>query len=73
MSKINDILFKLEGLQYPTSLHLNMRYYHIQISKDTSNLCTIDITWIKYHSKFLTMLVSNSSDILQQKISDLFK
>ena len=28
MPKINDILLKLEGFQYATSLDLNMGYYH---------------------------------------------
>ena len=37
MPKINDMLLKLDGLQYATSLDLNMGYYHIQVSK-TSRL-----------------------------------
>ena len=41
MPKINDMLLKLEVLQYDTSLDLNMVYYHILISEDVSNLCTI--------------------------------
>ena len=32
MHKINEMLFKMEGFQYATSLDLKMRYYHIQIS-----------------------------------------
>ena len=33
MPKINDMLFKLEGFQYATSLDLNMGYYHIRLNK----------------------------------------
>ena len=41
MPKINEMLLKLEGFQYATSLDLNMGYYHIQIIENASNLCTI--------------------------------
>ena len=41
MHKINEMLLKLEGFQYSTSLDLNMGYYHIGLSKNASNLCTI--------------------------------
>ena len=43
--KINDMLFKLEGFQYSTSLDLNTLYYHIQLNENASNLCTIIILW----------------------------
>ena len=43
--KINEMLLKLEGFQYAMSLDLNMGYYHIQLSKDESNLHTIIIPW----------------------------
>ena len=33
MTKINEMLLKLEGFQYATSLDLNMGYYHIRLSK----------------------------------------
>ena len=41
MPKIYEMLFKLEGFKYDTSLDLNMVYYHIQLSKNASKLCTI--------------------------------
>ena len=72
MPKINYMLLKLEGFQYATSLDLNMRYYHIQLSKNKSNLCTIIIPWGKYCYKRLTMGVANSPAIFQQKMNDLF-
>ena len=67
---INEILFKLEGFQYALSLGLNMGYYHIRLTEDTSNLCTIIIPWGKYHYKHITMLVSKSPEILQQKMNN---
>ena len=72
MSKINEMLLKLEGFQDATSLGLNMGYYHILLYKNTSNLCTNFLPWGKYHYKRLTMVVANSPDILQQKMNDLF-
>ena len=48
MPKINDILLKLEGFGYATSLYLNMRYYLIRLSKNASNLCTIILLCGKY-------------------------
>ena len=45
MPKINGILLKFEGFQYAMLLDLNMKYYHIQITEDTSNLCIIIDPW----------------------------
>ena len=72
MPKINEILLKLEGFQYDTSLDLNMGYYHIRIIKNASNLCTIVLPWGEYQYKRLPMGFSNSKDIFHQKMNDLF-
>ena len=45
MPKTNEMLLKLEGFQYDTSLDLNMGYYHIQLIENASNLCMIIILW----------------------------
>ena len=54
------------------SLDLNMRYYYTRISENTSNLCKIIIPWGKYGYKFIPMGVTNSPDIFQQKMNNLF-
>ena len=72
MLKINEMLLKLEYFQYYMSLYLDMSYYHIQLSKNSSNLCTIILPWAKYHCNNLPMGVANSPDILQQKMNDSF-
>ena len=41
MPKVNEMLLKLNGFQYATSLDLNMEYYHIQPRKNASNVCKI--------------------------------
>ena len=72
MPKISEMLLELEGFQYATSFDLNMGYYHIQISKNASNLYTIILPWGKYRYKRLPMGVANSPEIFQQKMNDLF-
>ena len=39
--KIQDLLLKLEGFKYATSLDLNMGYYHIELDTISRKLCTI--------------------------------
>ena len=71
--KIIKNLFKLERFQYATSIHLNMGYNNIQMTENASNLGTIILPWGKYHFKRLLMQVSNSPDIFQHKLNDLFQ
>jgi hypothetical protein len=71
LPKINDLLQKLEGFQYATSLDLNMGYYHIELSPNSSRLCTIVLPWGKYEYLRLPMGLCNSPDIFQEKMSEL--
>ena len=45
MPKISDMLQKLEGFMYATSLDLNMGYYHMKLTPFASRLCTIVLPW----------------------------
>ena len=45
---IQDLLLRLEGLRYGTTLYLNMGYYHIELSAKSKELCTIVTQWGKY-------------------------
>jgi RNase H-like domain found in reverse transcriptase/Reverse transcriptase (RNA-dependent DNA polymerase)/Integrase zinc binding domain len=69
--KIQDLLLKLEGFQYATSLDLNMGYYHIRLSPFSKSLCTIVLPWGKYEYQRLPMGLCNSPDIFQEKMSNL--
>ena len=69
--KIQDLLLKLEGFQYGTSLDLNMGYYHIELNPDSKKLCTIVLPWGKYEYQRLPMGLCNSPDIFQEKMSIL--
>ena len=61
--KIQDILLKLEGFKYATSLDLNMGYYHIELSPDSRKLCTIVLPWGKYEYLRLPMGLCNIADV----------
>ena len=69
--KIQDLLLKLEGFQYATSLDFNMGYYHIELSPFSHKLCMIVQLWGKYEYLCLPMGLINSSDIFQEKMSTL--
>ena len=71
--KIQDMLLKLEGFKYATSLDLNMGYYHIELSPDSRKLCTIVLPWGKYEYQRLPMGLCNSPDIFQEKMSTLMQ
>ena len=70
--KIQDLLLKLEGFQYATSLDLNMGYYHIELTPESQKLCTIVFPWGKYKYQRLPMGLCNSPDIFQERMSKMF-
>ena len=70
--KIQDLLLKLEGFKYATSLDLNMGYYHIELDTISQKLCTIVLPWGKYQYQKLPMGLCNSPDIFQEKMNELF-
>ena len=50
-----------------------MGYYHIRLSDQSSNLCTIILPWGRYQYKRLPMGVRNSLDIFQEKMNEMFR
>ena len=73
LPKITDMLQRLEGFMYATSLDLNMGYYHILLTPNASRLCTIVVPWGKYEYLRLPMGLCNSPDIFQEKMSELMQ
>jgi hypothetical protein len=71
LPKISDMLQKLEGLMYTTSLDLNMGYYHMLLTPFARRLCTIVLPWGKYKYCRLPMGLPVSPDIFQEKVSEL--
>ena len=49
-----------------------MGYYHIYLSKQARNLCTIILPWGQYQYKRLPIGVSNYLDIFQDKMNEMF-
>ena len=48
-----------------------MRYYHIELSSKSKELCTIVTQWCKYEYQRLPMVLCNSPDIFQEKMSEI--
>ena len=71
MPKIQDLLQKLEGFTYATSLNLNMGYYHIELTPNAHRLCTIIMPWGKYEYCHLPMGCCNAPNIFQEEMSEL--
>jgi len=73
LPKITDMLQKLEGFMYATSLDLNMGYYHLLLTPNARRLCTIVLPWGKYEYLRLPMGLCYSPDVFQEKMSDLMQ
>ena len=71
MHNINGMLLKSEGFQYATPLDSNLGYYHIRLSKNASNLCTIILPRGRCCYESLPIGVANSTENFQQKMNDL--
>jgi len=70
---IQDMLLNLDGFQHATSLDLNMGYYHLELSEDSRELCTIVLPFGKYEYQRIPMGLCNSPDIFQEKMNELFE
>jgi Reverse transcriptase (RNA-dependent DNA polymerase) len=71
LPKITDMIQKLEGFMYATSLDLNMGYYHMLLTPFSSRLCTIVLPCGKYEYCRLPMGLGISPDVFQEKMSEL--
>ena len=71
LPKISNLLQKLEGFTWATSLNLSMGYYHIVLDKESSYSCTMILPWGKYHYCCLPMGLNGSPDIFQAITNDI--
>ena len=67
------MLLNLEGFKYATSLDLNMGYYHLELSPESKELCTIVLPFGKFEYQKIPMGLCNSPDIFQEKMDELFE
>ena len=71
LPRISDTLQNLDGFTHATALDLNMGYYHIVLSPESADMCTIITEFGKFRYKRLPMGVCGSPDIFQAKINEL--
>ena len=57
LPKISDMLQKLEGFLFATSLDLNMGYYHILLTPNSARLCTVVLPVSYTHLTLPTILL----------------
>jgi Reverse transcriptase (RNA-dependent DNA polymerase) len=72
LPRIQDLILKLKGFQFATSLDLNMGHYYIELNPFSKSLCTIFLPWGIYEYQRLPMGLYNSPDIFQEQISSIF-
>ena len=70
--KIQDLILKLEGFKYATSLDLNMGYYYIKLFPFSRKVYTIVLSWDKYEYQKLPIGLCNSPEIFHKKVNKLF-
>lgn len=71
--KIQDMLHKLRGFQWVTTIYLNMSYHNILLDSHSSKLCTTVLPWGKYEYLRLPMGLCNAPDIFQEKMAELMQ
>src|SRR5688500_9052128 len=69
--KIQELLSKLKGIMFATSLDLNMGYYHLSLTRDASRLCTVVLPWGNDEYLRLPMGLCISPNIFHEKMSEL--
>jgi hypothetical protein len=60
LPKISDLLKKLSGFKYATTIDLRMGYYHIPLDLEAQKLCKTILPWGKYQYTRLPMGVKTS-------------
>jgi hypothetical protein len=73
LPKIQDILSKRNGYQYFSKIDISMHYYTFELDESSKNLCTICTPFGNYRYNRLAMGVSQSPDIAQEIMEDLFR
>ena len=68
-----EVMQKLEGSWWASSLDLNMGYYTIWLNPDAQCICTVITSWGKYKYLCLPMGISCMLDIFQEKMSTLMR
>ena len=70
-TKINQILYEIDGIQLASTINLQMGHYTIRLDPDAQRYCTLITTWGKYKYLRLPMGISCAPDMFQEKMSNL--
>ena len=65
--KTQDMLLKLEGFQWATSLDLNMGHCHVELHTESKKLCTLIFPWGKCEMQCPPMGPCDGPDAFQEK------
>ena len=71
LSKMSQILYEIDGMQWATALDLKMGYYAIKLDPQAQKLCTLITPPSKYKYSRLPMGLSGTPEIFQEKMSSL--
>lgn len=71
LPRIQEMLQKLEGIQWATSLDLNMGCHHIKLMPFSKRLCMVVFPWGKCSCNRFPMSLLVSADTFQEKMSEL--
>jgi len=73
LPKISDTLQQMEKFTYASAIDLNMGYYHLELSPETMEICTVVFPFGKFRYSRLPMGASAAPDVFQARMGMLFQ